>query len=208
MGYEEHFPWNSDEEVAEHFFSTSGVTVKDLTDNPEGVYFGKKEYRLFERKDFRTASKKIELFSSRMEELGVSGIPTHVEPEQSHVSNPELVREYPEILLTGARQIEYIDAQMRETSLRVIIPEAEAEINSVTAKKYDILNGEMIGIETPRGIIKIRARVTDNIMKGVVSVPHGWAAANCNILLDINLKDPVSGYVTMRSVACRIVKLT
>ncbi len=42
MGYAEHFPWNTDEEVAEYFFSTSGVTMKDLTDHPEGVYFGKK----------------------------------------------------------------------------------------------------------------------------------------------------------------------
>ena len=41
----------------------------------------------------------------------------------------------------------------------------------------------------------------------VVSVPHGWAEANCNILLDAKLLDHVSGYITMNSVACRIVKL-
>ncbi len=207
MGYEEYFPWETDEEVAEHFFSTSGVTVEELTAHPEGLYFAEKEYRGYEKKGFRTASGKIELYSQRMEELGVPGIPTHIEPEQSMVSDPELVKKYPEILLTGARQIEYIDAQMRETTLRIIIPEALAEINSSTAAKYNILDGEMIGLETPRGSIKIRAKVTGDIMEGVVSVPHGWAAANCNILLDADLKDPVSGYVTMRSVACRIVKL-
>lgn len=207
MGYEEHFPWNTDEEVAEHFFSTSGVSIQELTEHPEGVYFGEKKYKGYEKKGFSTASGKAEIFSARMEELGFPGIPTHIEPEQSLVSNPELVREYPEILLTGARQREYIDAQMRETSLRVVRPDAEAEINPVTARKYDIINGEMIGIETPRGIIKIRAKVTDDIMRGVVSVPHGWASANCNILLDADLKDPVSGYVTMRGVACRIIKL-
>jgi formate dehydrogenase (coenzyme F420) alpha subunit len=207
MGYEEHFPWNSDEEVAEHFFSTSGVTLQDLIEHPEGLYFGEKKYRLFEEKKFSTASGKVELYSARMEELGFPGIPTHVEPEQSQVRNPELVREYPEILLTGARQLEYIDAQMRDSSLRIIRPEADAEINPVTAGGYGIINGEMIGVETPRGSIKIKAKVTDDIMRGVVSVPHGWAAANCNILLDAALKDPVSGYVTMRSVACRIVKL-
>ena len=207
MGYEEHFPWNSDEEVAEHFFSTSGVTLQDLKEHPEGLYFGEKKYRLFEEKKFSTASGKVELYSARMEELGFPGIPTHVEPEQSQVRNPELVREYPEILLTGARQLEYIDAQMRDSSLRIIRPEADAEINPVTAGKYGIINGEMIGVETPRGSIKIKAKVTEDIMRGVVSVPHGWAAANCNILLDAALKDPVSGYVTMRAVACRIVKL-
>jgi len=207
MGYGEYFPWNSDEEVAEHFFSTSGVTVKQLTEHPEGVYFGKKQYRLFERKGFSTASGKVEIFSGRMEELGCAGMPTHVEPEQSAMNNPELVKEYPEVLLTGARQVEYIGGQMRNSSLRVIRPEAEAEINPVTARKYDISNGETIGVETPRGLIKLRAAVTDDIMRGVVSVPHGWATANCNILLDADLKDPVSGYVTMHGVACRVVKL-
>jgi anaerobic selenocysteine-containing dehydrogenase len=208
MGYDEHFPWNSDEEVAEHFFSTSGVTMQDLKEHPEGLYFGEKKYRIFEEKKFSTASGKVELYSARMEELGFPGIPTHVEPEQSPVSNPELAREYPEILLTGARQLEYIDAQMRDTSLRIIRPEADAEINPVTAGKYGVIDGEMIGVETPRGIIKIKAKVTDDLMRGLVSVPHGWAAANCNILLDAALKDPVSGYVTMRALACRIVRLS
>jgi len=209
MGYGEYFPWNSDEEVAEHFFSTSGVTLKDLTDHPEGVYFGKKEYEIYERIGFATASKKIEIYSPKMEELGFPGIPTHVEPQQSPVADPELVREYPEILLTGAREIEYIDAQMREIpSLRVLRPYPEATINHATARKYDVMHGEMIGIETPRGSIRMRANVTENIRKDVVSVPHGWAEANSNILLDANLKDAVTGYITMNAVACRIVKLS
>jgi formate dehydrogenase (coenzyme F420) alpha subunit len=208
MGYAEHFPWNSDEEVAEHFFSTSGVTLKDLTDHPEGVYFGKKEYRLHEKKGFSTASRKAELYSARMEELGFPGIPGHVEPEQSPVADPEIVKQYPEILLTGARQVEYIDAQMRDVAaLRARRPNAEAEIHPATAAKYGIVHGELIAVETPRGSIKIKANVTQDIKPAVVSVPHGWAEANCNILLDAKLLDHVSGYITMNSVACRIVKL-
>lgn len=208
MGYAEHFPWNTDEEVAEHFFSTSGVTMKDLTDHPEGVYFGKKEYRLFEKQPFGTLSGKIELYSPRMVELGHSGLPVHAEPHQSAVVNPEIVKEYPEVLLTGVRQVEYINAQMRDvTALRARIPEAEAEVNPVTAAKYGIVHGELMGIETPRGSIRMKANVTQDIKPGVVSVPHGWAEANCNILLDAQLKDPVSGYITMNGNACRLLKL-
>ncbi|HNQ46137.1 MAG TPA: molybdopterin-dependent oxidoreductase [Syntrophorhabdus sp.] len=208
MGYAEHFPWNTDEEVAEHFFSTSGVTMKDLTDHPAGVYFGKKEYRLFEKVPFATTSGKIELFSSRMVELGHSGLPVHMEPHQSAVANPEIVKEYPEILLTGNRQVEYINAQMHDvTALRARIPDAEVEVNPITAAKYGISHGELVGIETPRGSIRMKANVTQDIKPGVVSVPHGWAEANCNILLDAQLKDPVSGYITMNSNACRLVKL-
>lgn len=208
MGYAEHFPWNTDEEVAEHFFSTSGVTLKDLTDHPEGVYFGKKEYRLWEKAPFGTASGKIEIYSPRMEELGYPGLPGHVEPQQSPVANPEIVKQYPEILLTGTRYVEYIDAQMHDVpAMRARRPDAEAELHPATAVKYGIVHGEMIGVETPRGSIKIKANVTQDIKPGVVSVPHGWAEANCNILLDATLKDHVSGYITMNSVACRVVKL-
>jgi anaerobic selenocysteine-containing dehydrogenase len=143
-----------------------------------------------------------------MEKLGVPGIPSHIEPEQSPVANPELTKEYPEILLTGARDIMYHAAQARDIpSLRARRPDAEAQINPATAKKYDISHGEMIGLETPRGSIRIKANVTDDIMRGVVSIPYGWATANCNILLDAKLLDPVTGYITMRGLACRIVKL-
>ena len=151
---------------------------------------------------------RCKILKARMAELGADPIPVHVEPEQSKVRNPELVKEYPEVLNTGARTIEYIDGQMRDTSLRIIRPEPEAEINTVTADKYNIHDGEMMGIETPRGSIKMRAKVTPDILPGVISVPHGWADANCNVLLDAELLDPVSGYITLRGVACRAVKLT
>ncbi len=143
-----------------------------------------------------------------MVELGHLGLPGHMEPQQSLLANPEIVKEYPEVLLTGVRQVEYINAQMHDvTAMRVRIPEAEAEVNPVTAAKYGIVHGELIGIETPRGSIKMKANVTQDIKPGVVSVPHGWAEANCNILLDAQLKDPVSGYITMNSNACRLLKL-
>jgi anaerobic selenocysteine-containing dehydrogenase len=143
-----------------------------------------------------------------MEELGFPGLPGYMEPQQSAVANPELAKQYPEALLTGNRKVEYIDAQMHDVpAMRMRVPNAEAEINSVTAAKYGIINGELISVETPRGSIKIKANVTQDIKPGVVSVPHGWAEANCNILLDAELVDPVSGYITLNSVACRIVKL-
>ena len=208
-GLGEYFPWKTDEEVAEHFFSTSGVSMQQLLDNPAGIYFGEIEYDLFDKVGFATDSKKIELYSTRMAELGVSGFPVHKEPQQSKVADPIMHEQYPETLLTGARRVEYIGAQMHDIpAMRIRVPDPEAEINPVTAKKYGILDKEMIGIHTQRGSIKVRARVTDDIIPGVVSVPHGWASANVNLLLDTRVRDEVSGYITMRGNACRIVKLS
>jgi len=208
MGYAELFPWNTDEEVAEHMFSTSGVTYQQLMDHPEGLYFGEIEYELFNRVGFATGSGKVELYSAEMERLGAPGLPSHVEPEQSYVANPEIAKQYPETLLTGARHQEFIGAQMKDVSgLMALLPEPHAMIHPVTAKKYDIIDGELMAVESPRGRIKIKAKVTEDIRPGAVSIPHGWAAANVNILLDSKVRDKVSGYITMRGNACRLVKL-
>lgn len=85
------------------------------------------------------------------------------------------------------------------------LPDLEAEIHPAAAAKYGVVHGELIAVETPRGSIKIKANVTPDIKQGVVSVPHGWAKANCNILLDAKLLDRVSGDITMNSVACRVI---
>jgi len=208
MGYADLFPWKTDEEVAEHMFSTSGVTYQQLVDHPEGLYFGEIEYELYKRVGFATNSGKVELYSAEMERLGAPGLPSHVEPEQSYAANPEFAKQYPETLLTGARHQEFIGAQMKDVSgLMALLPEPHAMIHPVTAKKYDIIDGELMGVESPRGRIKIKAHVTEDIRPGAVSIPHGWAAANVNILLDSRVRDKVSGYITLRGNACRLVKL-
>ena len=153
VGLGEYFPWKTDEEVAEHFFSTTGVSMEQLKEHPAGLYFGEVVYNLFEQIGFSTDTKKIELYSGRMADLGFPGIPGHVEPQQSHVADPVFAEQYPEVLLTGARREEWIGAQMRDVpALRVRIPEPEAEISPITAKKYDIMDGEMIGVQTARTI--------------------------------------------------------
>lgn len=81
-------------------------------------------------------------------------------------------------------------------------------MSPVTAAKYKIIDGEMIGLESTRGIITVRAKVTEDIRQGVVSIPYGWPGSNSNMLLDASLRDPVSGYITLRGLACRIVKLS
>jgi len=209
LGYAEYFPWNTDEEVLENFLSKSIISYQKLAENPAGCYFAEKTYKVYEKKGFSTESGKVELFSQGLERFGFPGMPTYIEPHQSPVANPALAKKYPEILLSGAREQEYHAAQMRHlTDLRRFRPEAEAEIHPVTAKKYDVIHGEMIGVETPRGMIRIKANVTEDIMEGVISVPYGWASSNVNVLLDSTLRDPISGYMELRGIACRVVKLS
>jgi len=207
LGLGQYFPWDTDEEVVAHLLEPTGITLQQLKENPCGVYFDKRHYNARETFGFRTPSKKIELYSKALEEMGFDPMPTHREPDESLIRAPELAKEYPLILITGARMREYTHSQLRSmTQMRRRAPEPLAQIHPTTARKYDIVNDEMIVIETRRGSIKLKAKVTEDIAPQVVSIPHGWAQANVNVLTDITARDPVSGYPTLKGLLCRIKK--
>lgn len=207
MGLGEYFPWNTDEEVVAHLLEPSGVTLEQLEENPCGVYYDTKNYNARETFGFRTPSRKIEIYSKTLEEAGFDPLPTHREPSQSPVRTPELAKKYPLILITGARMREYTHSQLRNmTQMRRRAPEPLAEVHPSTARKYDIVNGGMIWVETRKGSIKMKAKVTEDIAPLVVSIPHGWAQANANVLTDIENRDPISGYPELKALLCRIRK--
>ncbi len=207
MGYKEHFPWDSDEEVVEHMLEPSGLTMKQLMEeHPEGVMFGKRSHEI--PKKIRTPSEKIELYSQSLVDFGEEPIPVHKEPTQSPVQDPQLAKEYPLILVTGVRIIEYTHWQMKSIpQLRSQAPEPIGWVNPETASDADIVDGEHIIVETRKGQIKVKASVTDDMMPGVVSLSHGWEnELNANNLVELDSRDPVTGYCEFRNVACRIKK--
>ena len=42
---------------------------------------------------------------------------------------------------------------------------------------------------------------------GVVSIPHGWAQANANLLTDGDAFDPIAGYPEDKGLLCRLSKI-
>ena len=58
-------------------------------------------------------------------------------------------------------------------------------------------------IETIKGRIKIKIKCTGDILPEVVSISHGWAQANVNLLTDIGVRDSISGYPELKSLRCR-----
>jgi anaerobic selenocysteine-containing dehydrogenase len=205
MGYEEHFPWKTEEEIIDFFLKPSGMTREELEkEHPEGMYYAKKTY---DKHKFYTPSGKIELYSQTLKENGYDPIPKHVEPSKSPLSAPELYRKYPVILSTGARVPEYTHTQLRGVpSLEKTAPEALAEIHPKTAGKYGLRDGDMANIETTKGSINIKVATTEDLHPGIISVPHGWAKANVNELTELEPRDPVTGYTEMKALLCRIKK--
>jgi len=208
MGYEEYFPWKDEEEMFDYLLEPSGLTLKQLRDDePSGLFYAPITYRKYEQKGFGTPSGKVELYSETLERLEQAPLPTHREPRESPISTPDLAREYPLILTTGARIDRYLHSQLHNIPrLRKGAPKPIAEIHRRTAAEYGIEDREKVIVETKRGGIELEARVSDDILPQVVSISHGWAEANVNLLTDIGFDDPITGVPGFKATLCKIYK--
>ncbi len=86
-------------------------------------------------------------------------------------------------------------------------PEPFAEIHKKTAEKFGIQDGDSILVESNRVQIRVKTRVSEEMMEGVVSIPHGWPGeTNVNLLTDVHCREPIMGYPQMKSQLCSIRK--
>ncbi|MFC1871750.1 molybdopterin-dependent oxidoreductase [Chloroflexota bacterium] len=209
LGYGDFFPWQTDDEIVEYWLKPTGLTVEQLTDQtPEGAFFAEKKYDWLRGGGVRTPSQKIELYSRTLADGGYDPMPGHIEPSTSPVSTPGLAKEYPLILTTGARSLQYTHAQFRNVpALFRGAPEPRAEIHPETAAEYGITDGDMVAVETRKGGIRMKVKTTEDMVTGVVSIPHGWSEANANILTGLEPRDPVTGYTELKALLCRVRKL-
>lgn len=216
MGYEEYFPWKSEVEVCDYMaqgigrvWGQSGTTWDYLQENPRGFFYAPREWRKHEKDGFDTESGKVELYSEKLERYGFDPLPMFKEVAESPVSRPDLFKEYPLVLTTGGRTYFYDHSQLRHLwSLRAKFPEPLIEINPKDAKKYGIKDKDLVEVESPRGRIEVKAKVTEDMMKGVVHVYHGWPGkGNVNLLTLDQPVDPVSNSSNLRSGLCRVRSL-
>ncbi len=72
-------------------------------------------YRKYEGflEGFLTPSKKVELYSERLEGLGYDPLPVYREPAESPVSRSDIAKEYPLIVITGSKLEMYTHSMMR-----------------------------------------------------------------------------------------------
>jgi anaerobic selenocysteine-containing dehydrogenase len=97
-----------------------------------------------------------------------------------------------------------------------------AQLHSEDAQRYNITNGQMIRVKSRVGEIALPAEVTDKIMPGVISIPHGWghnkkgskwsvaeqhAGVNVNELTDELVLDELSGNAVLNGVPVWITGL-
>jgi len=212
MGFGDLFPWETDDEVVELELKPTGLSYEELKkEKVAGAYYGEKKFGMdgYEVRGFSTPSKKIEIYSETFKKAGFDPLPTYREPDQSPLMNPQLFQKYPLILTTGARILFYSHTQHRNIKgLKERKPEPFAEIHKKTAVRFGIQDGDSIVVESNRGQIKVKAVVTEDILEGVVSIPHGWSGeGNVNLLTDVHCREPIMGYPQMKSQLCSIRKV-
>jgi anaerobic selenocysteine-containing dehydrogenase len=207
MGYAEYFPWKDTDELLDYLLEPANISVNQLRQNPGGIYYRDQEFKRYLKDGFNTPSKKVEIYSQLMSELGYDPLPTFHEPAEGLVSRPDLLDKYPLVLITGAKTRVYRHSSYRNLpSLRKLEPEPLIEVNPQTASSLGIADGDLVKVESLRGGIKLRVKLTEDIHPKVVSIQHGWSEANANLLTDDIERDPVSGYPGFRSIMCRVIK--
>ncbi len=184
----------------------------------KGFYKVPFKYRKYENGGFRTPTGKIELYSTRLEQLGYAPLPSYEEPPESPTSTPEIAAHYPLILTTGGRISFFFNSEHRQIDkLRKAQRDPVAEIHPDTAARFDIVNGAWMWIETKRGRIRQKAKLTKGIDPRVIHVQHGWWfpeqpapeygvwTSNANLLTDNKPPyDPAMGTYQLRALLCRV----
>lgn len=173
------WPYNS---VADYLDEAIGnMTFEELRD--QGLVQPKDGYRKYETGELRfdgepgflTPTGKVELYSTIFESFGEDPLPYYLEPPYSPVSTPEICKEYPLILTTGARTFVSFHSEHRQIpSLREIVPDPIMEIHPDTAQNLGIKEGDWVYLENMFGKAKMRAHVTATINPKVVHAQHGW----------------------------------
>jgi anaerobic selenocysteine-containing dehydrogenase len=175
-------------------------------------------YRKFEDAGFRTPTGRIELYSTRLEQLGYAPLPSYQEPPESPISRSDVAADYPLVLTTGARIPFFFNSEHRQLGrLRKAYPHPLAEIHPLTARQHGIEDGDWMWIETRRGRMKQRAKVTLGIDPRVIAAQHGWWfpeepgpdygvwTSNVNLLTDNQPPyDPAMGTYQLRALLCRV----
>jgi anaerobic selenocysteine-containing dehydrogenase len=178
------------------------------------------KYRKFEPAGFKTPTGKIELYSTRLEQMGYSPLPYYEEAPETPVSAPNVAQDFPLVLTTGGRIPFFFNSEHRQIAkLRKACPDPLAEIHPQTAAQHGIADGDWMWIETRRGRMRQRAKLTAGIDPRVVSAQHGWWfpnepapqygvwRSNVNLLTDNQPPyDPAMGTYQLRALLCRVAR--
>ncbi len=168
------------------------------------------------RPGFDTPTGKFEIASTILEEHGYDPLPVYTEPAEGPRGSPELLTDFPLIFNSGARVTTDFRSQFHHVpGLNRERPEPTVMINTGDAAARGIGHGDQAWLTSPRGRVRMRALVTDDIMPGAVDAnmggggplgPPAWRECNVNDLTDLRY-DPISGFPIYKTLLCQVTRV-
>ena len=182
-----------------------GLSLAKLVAAPDGIDLGPLAPRVPEV--LRTPSGKIELAPPvLLDDLGRVAA--------------DLDCPAPELVVIGRRQLRSNNSWMHNLPTLAKGPfRCTALVHPSDAARLELHNGALARIASADRAIEAVVEISDEIMPGVVSLPHGWGhhlpgthlslaaerpGANLNALLDEHLRDPMSGNAVLSGQAIRM----
>jgi anaerobic selenocysteine-containing dehydrogenase len=182
------------------------LTLADLEAAPHGVDLGPLQPRLPDC--LRTPSGKVELAPAEI----TRDVP-RLEAELDREVNGQM-------LLIGRRQLRSNNSWMHN-----LVPlvrgkdRCTAWLHPDDAERFGLFSGDVATISSRAGSVEVPVEVTDAIMPGVVSIPHGWghdvdgsrqsvarahAGVNSNLLGDEQVIEPLSGNAVLNGIPVQV----
>jgi len=186
------------------YSNSQKLSVKKLRQHPHGIDLGAMKPCLPER--LFNENKRINLAPA----IFVDDI-QRLKQKQQNASKDKF-----DLLLIGRRDPRTNNSWLHN-SFRMVKGKNRcvALINPKDANDKQINEGSLVQVQSRVGQIEIEAHITDEIMQGVISIPHGWghkgdavnlsvakahAGVNINILTDEQFLDKVSGNTALNGV--------
>ncbi|MFH1116623.1 MAG: molybdopterin-dependent oxidoreductase [Pseudomonadota bacterium] len=195
------FPFKDNREALAYRLSTTSIKLEDLEAAPGAVL--RYEPKPRHGGPWSTSDGKVHYWSEEMASHGYPGL-----PEPGALTLPYATDdEFPLWLSTGDRVITYQHSQFRQVqSYRSREPEPFVDVHPDTAAKLNVETGSVAVVATRYGRVEVKARVTDNVRRDCIRMPHGWGEANANDVTGLEYFDPVSGFPWLRAVPARLEK--
>jgi anaerobic selenocysteine-containing dehydrogenase len=183
-----------------------GLTLAQLETAPHGLDLGPLKPRLPDA--LRTASGMIELAPDTL---------------VADVERLRVALERPRdggLVLIGRRNQRSNNSWMHNLPMLVSGPaQCTLHVHPDDATRLELIDGERAELRSRTGTVRAIVEVTDAVMPGVVSLPHGWghdvrgaelrvaaahAGANSNVLADELLVDAVSGNAVLNGIPVEV----
>jgi anaerobic selenocysteine-containing dehydrogenase len=152
------------------------LTLRKLKQAPHGIDLGPLSSCLPAR--LRTSDKRIELAPDVLVQ-DIERVKTKLLGDASHDSNGNL-------LLIGRRQLRSNNSWMHNTDRLVKgKPRCTILMHPVDAEKRDLKPGQNVSVQSRVGSVVVPIEISEEMMPGVVSIPHGWGHDRLGIQLEV-----------------------